>query len=127
MATSNYRQLQVWQNGMEIVRRVYRLTRTFPREEAFGLSSQLQRASVSIPANIAEGHTRGTTREFVRYVVVAHGSLAELETLLAVAEDLRYVDAATIGGLTELCDTTGRMLGGLRRKLASKIATQRKR
>ncbi|MGD0897252.1 MAG: four helix bundle protein [Thermoguttaceae bacterium] len=126
MAASNYRQLQVWQNGMELVRQIYRLTRTFPREEAFGLSSQLQRAAVSIPANIAEGHTRGTTKEFVRYVVIAHGSLAELETLLAVAQDLHYLDATTMATLTQLCDSTGRMLGGLRRKLVGKVATKRK-
>jgi four helix bundle protein len=127
MATSNYRQLQVWQNGMELVRQIYKLTRTFPREEAFGLSSQLQRAAVSIPANIAEGHTRGTTKEFVRYVVIAHGSLAELETLLAVAEDLHYIDAATIAGLAQLCDSTGRMLGGLRRKLASRVTAAKRK
>ena len=126
MALSNYQQLRVWQNGMELVRRVYRLTRTFPKHEVYGLSSQLQRAAVSVPANLAEGHTRGTTKEFLRYVVIAHGSLAELETLLRVAQDLQYADASSVDGLTELCDATGRMLGALRRKLRSKINTKRR-
>ncbi len=125
MATSNYRTLRVWQNGMELVRRVYRLTGTFPKHEAFALSSQLQRAAVSIPANLAEGHTRGTTKEYLRYVVIAHGSLAELETLLLVAQDLQYADASSLAGLTELCDVTGRMLGSLRRKLRNKVGAQR--
>ena len=110
MATSNYKQLRVWQNGMELVRRVYRLTRSFPRHEVFGLSSQVQRAAVSIPANIAEGHTRGTTKEFLRYVTIAHGSLAELETLLLTARDLQYINAETFDQISDLCDTTGRML-----------------
>ncbi len=125
MATSNYKQLRVWQNGMELVRRVYRLTRSFPRHEVFGLSSQVQRAAVSIPANIAEGHTRGTTKEFLRYVTIAHGSLAELETLLLTARDLQYIDAETFDQISDLCDTTGRMLGALRRTLAKKLQSQK--
>lgn len=125
MALSNYRELRVWQNGMELVRRVYRLTKTFPKQEAFGLSSQLQRAAVSIPANLAEGHTRGTTKEFLRHVVIAHGSLAELETLLLVAEDLQYTDFSQATELVRLCDATGRMLGSLRRKLRGKIDARR--
>jgi four helix bundle protein len=121
MATSNYRQLRVWQNGMELVRRVYRLTRGFPRQEVFGLSSQVQRAAVSIPANIAEGHTRGTTKEFLRYVTIAHGSLAELETLFLAAQDLQYIDAENYNQLITLCDSTGKMLGALRRALVKKL------
>ena len=125
MARSNYQELQVWQNGMDLARRMYQLTGAFPKHEAFGLSSQLQRAAVSIPANLVEGHTRGTTKEFLRYVSMAHGSLAELETLLLVARDLQYVNAICVAELAELCDATGRMLGGLRRKLRSKMGTQR--
>ena len=126
MGTSHYRELWVWQKGMELVRGVYLLTKSFPKHEAFGLSSQLQRAAVSIPANLAEGHTRETTKEFLRYVVIAHGSLAELETLLLVARDLQYTDDNSITELTKLCDTTGRMLGSLRRKLRARITTRRK-
>ena len=124
MATSNYKQLRVWQNGMELVRRVYRLTRSFPRHEVFGLSSQLQRAAISVPANIAEGHTRGTTKEFLRYVTIAHGSLAELETMFLAAQDLQYIDAVNHDQLADLCDATGRMLGSLRRALIKKLNSQ---
>jgi four helix bundle protein len=124
MATSNYKQLRVWQNGMELVRRVYLVTRNFPKREVFGLSSQVQRAAVSIPANIAEGHTRGTTREFLRYVTMAHGSLAELETLFLIAQDLEYLDAKNLADLATLCDATGRMLGSLRRALMKKLNPQ---
>jgi four helix bundle protein len=124
MATSNYRQLRVWQNGMELVQRVYRLTRGFSRHEVFGLSSQVQRAAVSIPANIAEGHTRGTTKEFLRYVTISHGSLAELETMLLVALDLRYISVGDHDQLAAICDSTGKMLGALRRALVKKLRSQ---
>jgi four helix bundle protein len=122
VATSNYQQLHVWQNGRELARLVYELTRSFPRSEALGLSSQMQRAAVSVAANVAEGHTRGTTKEFLRYVAVAHGSLAELETLLFVAQDLGYVDVGGVAEIRRLCGATSRMLSGLRRKLRSKLA-----
>jgi carbamoyl-phosphate synthase large subunit len=121
MSTSSYKQLRVWQNGMELVRRVYRMTSSFPRQEAFGLSSQMQRAAVSIPANIAEGHTRGTTKEFLRYVTMSHGSLAELETMLLVALDLQYVNQKDHDKLTAICDLTGKMLDALRRALVKKL------
>lgn len=126
MATSNYKQLLVWQNGMELVRRVYRLTPGSPKHEVFGLLSQIQRAAVSIPANIAEGHTRGTTKEFLRFVTMSHGSLAELETLLLAAQDLEYVNEHDIQPLSDLCATTGRMLASLRRTLARKLQSQKR-
>lgn len=125
MATSNYRQLLVWQNGMELVRRVYRLTRNFPKHEVFGLSSQVQRAAISVPANIAEGHTRGTTKEFLRYVTIAHGSLAELETMFLAARDLQYIGDEDSKQLGDLCDATGRMLGALRRTLTKRLRSQK--
>ena len=125
MATSNYKQLRVWQNGMELVRRVYCMTRCFPKHEVFGLSSQMQRAAVSIPANLAEGHTRGTTKEFLRYVTISHGSLAELETMFLVARDLQYIDAENYDQLTALCDSTGKMLSALRRALIKKLHSQK--
>jgi four helix bundle protein len=118
MSTSNYQQLRVWQNGMELVRAVYRLTRGFPRHEVFGLSSQLQRAAISVPANIAEGHTRGTTKEFL---TISHGSLAELETMFLVARGLQYIDAKNFEQLAAICDSTGKMLGALRRSLVKKL------
>lgn len=77
---------------MDIAEEVYRLTREFPKQELYGLASQIQRAAVSIPANIAEGHGRGTTREYLRFLSISRGSLAELETELMLAKRLGYVD-----------------------------------
>ncbi len=127
MAISNYQQLLVWQNGMDLVRQVYCLTRDFPKHETFGLTSQMQRAAISVPANIAEGHTRGTTKEFLRFVTIAHGSLAELETLFLAAADLHYLDLEQLTRLTQLTEATGRMLGALRRSLAGRLKSQRLR
>jgi four helix bundle protein len=110
---------------MELVQRVYCMTRCFPKHEVFGLSSQMQRAAVSIPANLAEGHTRGTTKEFLRYVTISHGSLAELETMFLVARDLQYIDAENYNQLAALCESTGKMLSALRRALIKKLHSQK--
>ena len=86
-----HRDLDVWQEAMSVVREVYRLTAVFPREEVFGLASQIRRSTVSIPSNIAEGAGRGGSREFLRFLSVARGSLSELETQVLIAVDLGYV------------------------------------
>jgi four helix bundle protein len=126
MAISNYQNLRVWQSGRGLVRRIYDLTRTFPKQEVFGIVSQMQRAAVSIPTNIAEGHTRGTTKEFLRFVIIAHGSLAELETLLCLAQDLKYIDAINFNEVSNMCSSLGKMLGSLRRGLSRKINLRHK-
>jgi four helix bundle protein len=86
----SYRELVVWQKGMDLVVAVYRLTATFPKSETFGLASQLQRAAVSIPSNIAEGNALKQTKAYLRYLAIASGSLAEVETQLDIAERLGY-------------------------------------
>ena len=126
MGTSNYQQLRVWQTGMELARRVYQLTQGFPAREGYGLSSQMQRAAVSIPANLAEGHTRGSSKEFLRYVVIAHGSLAELETMLMLTRDLQYAGKDAIAELLSLCEGESKMVASLRRRLKEKIALRQK-
>src|SRR5262245_32683235 len=93
VSIQNYRDLMVWQKSMDLVEEVYRLSAGFPKHETYALSSQLQRATVSIPANIAEGHDRDSTKEYLRHVSIAVGSLAELETLVTIAKRLQYVDA----------------------------------
>src|SRR6266480_2517836 len=85
-----HRDLKVWQLGMSITEDVYRLTDAFPENERFGLISQLRRAAVSVPANIAEGNTRSSTKEYLRHLFIAVGSLAEVETFLDLALRLRY-------------------------------------
>jgi four helix bundle protein len=117
----SYRELQVWRLGMELAREVYLFTRAFPREELYGLTSQARRATVSIPANIAEGHAKSSTKDFLRHLSIAQGSLAELETHLMLAVGLRYCQREHLGPLLEKHARERRMLAGLQRKLKAKL------
>lgn len=92
--TSSYRDLLVWQKGIELVQLIYHLTRSFPADEKFGLISQMRRAAVSVPSNIAEGQARHTTGEFVQFISHAEGSVAELDTQIIIAIHLNYCDFA---------------------------------
>src|SRR5580700_5365933 len=87
----SFRDLRVWQRGMEVVESVYRATQSFPKQELYGLTSQLRRAAVSIPANIAEGHCRQHIKEYLNFLSIAQGSIAELETELEIACRLKYI------------------------------------
>jgi four helix bundle protein len=118
----SYQDLKVWQAGMDIVVEVYRMTRRFPREEVYGLSAQLRRAAVSLPSNIAEGHARQSTREYLHYTSIALGSLAELETQVLAAIRLDYLDASDAESLLTLADSEGKMLRGLQKSLRNKLA-----
>jgi four helix bundle protein len=122
MGGTSYRELKVWRLGMEVARKVYVLTGSFPKSEVYGLSSQLQRAAVSVPANIAEGRAKDTTKEFLRHVSIAHGSLAELETHLLLAQSLHYCDKGPVTELLRKCAEEGRMLNGLRKTLKAKLS-----
>ena len=114
---TSYRDLKVWQLAIELVERVYRLTLSFPRQEVYGLSSQMQRAAVSIASNLAEGHARDSTKEFLRHVSNAMGSLAELETQYTIATRLGYVAPPAIENFDDTCQELGRMLRGLQKSL----------
>ena len=118
-----YRDLKVWQLGMELTKEVYVLTRSLPKWELYGLSSQLRRAAASIPANIAEGRARDSTRDFLRHLSIAQGSLAEVETHLILAESLGYCRPDRIRKLLNTCSQEGKMLNGLQRSLRSKLNT----
>ena len=117
----NYWDLKVWQLGMELAKGVYLLTQEFPAKEVYGLSSQMQRSAVSIPSNLAEGRSRDTTKDFLRHVSIAQGSLAELETQLRIAEFLDYGDRNKLTMLLERCAEERRMLGGLQVSLKGKL------
>jgi four helix bundle protein len=121
MSLQHYRQLIAWQKAMELVRQVYRAAEYFPREEIFGLRSQIQRAAVSVPSNIAEGQGRESTKEFLRHLSIAYGSLMEVKTQILIALDLKYLDDSTAGSLLELSAETGRIINGLIRSLKSKL------
>ena len=118
---SRYQELKVWQLGMEMAIEIYRLTEAFRGHEIYGLTSQLRRAVVSIPSNVAEGHTRGSARDMIRFVNIARGSLAEVETQLMIARALHYGDTTTIDQLLSMASEEGRMLSGLRRSLQRKL------
>ena len=121
----SYRDLIVWQRAMRLVVGCYDLTRSFPSEERFGLSAQLRRAAVSVPANIAEGHGRVHRAEYVHHVSIARGSLLELETILLLSLELGHSKATTVAPLLETAAEVGRMIGALLRALQrSKVEDQ---
>jgi four helix bundle protein len=111
----SYRDLEVWKISMLLAREVYQITEGMPKHEIYGLTSQIRRASVSVPANIAEGYGRNHRKEYVQFLGVANGSLKELETLLLLAHDLNYIN--DIAKLMSLCESAGRLLTRLRQSL----------
>jgi four helix bundle protein len=117
----SHHDLKVWQQGMDIAEHVYALTHEFPREELYGLTSQLRRAASSIPANVAEGNGRASIKDYLRFLSIAVGSLCEVETFLMLAVRLRYVSANSIEPLIGLLAEEGRMLRGLQKSLSEKI------
>ena len=116
-AIRSYKDLLIWQRGMDIVEAIYRLSEGLPTDERYGLSSQLRRAAVSIPANIAEGHGREATGSFVQHLRIAQGSLKELETLLMILERIGLGDPVS---QLQSCDELGRMLRSMIRALQEK-------
>ena len=117
MTINTYRDLKVWQKAMDLVIICYELTHRFPKIEQYGLSSQLRRAAVSVPANISEGHGRGYTNSYLNHLSIAYGSLMEVETHLLIAERLQYVNRETLNPAMMLATEVGRMLNGLRKSL----------
>jgi four helix bundle protein len=114
---NSFRDLRVWQGGMNLVEQVYRATQTFPRNELYGLISQMQRAAVSVPSNIAEGHTREHLKEYLHHLSMAQASLAELETQLEIAKRLGYLSPAQLKELLNSVASLGKQLYALRNSL----------
>jgi four helix bundle protein len=110
---AGYQELKVWQVAMRLTSSLYRVTASFPQHEIYGLSSQLRRAGVSVPSNLAEGHARGSKREMVRFCRIAKGSIAEIETQLFVAVDLGYIASEVAQPLLGSAAEVGRMINGL--------------
>lgn len=109
----SYKDLVAWQKSMDLVTAVYRASQGFPKEEIFGLMSQIRRSAVSVPSNIAEGHARTSKKEFQYFLSKARGSLAELETQLTIAHQLAYIDETAINQLLDRLGEVGRILNGL--------------
>ncbi|MBM3473024.1 MAG: four helix bundle protein [Armatimonadetes bacterium] len=112
----HYRQTTLWQKAMAIAREVYRLAPMLPREETYGMRAQITRAAVSIPANVAEGWTRESDREKAQFLSIAHGSLAETETLLTLCEQVRWLPEVETALVRSLLDEVSRMLTAMRRR-----------
>lgn len=122
----SYRDLKVWQEAMNLAVACYELTRTFPKEEMYGMTSQIRRASASIAANIAEGHGRETTASFTHFLKTAQGSLKEVETHLTLATRVTLASPDNVAALIAQCDGIGRMLRALMRSLQKRIEREGK-
>ena len=109
----NYEDLIVWQKAMGLVEEIYRLTQHFPREELYGLTSQVRRAAFSVPLNISEGQGRKSKKEFTQFLLIARGSIYELNTALLIAERLRYVSKEDYQKLRQRISEITRMTSGL--------------
>jgi four helix bundle protein len=114
---TSFKQLKIWQKGIGIVKKVYDLTKSFPKEELYGLTSQAKRAAVSIPANIAEGFKRYHHKEYRQFLYVAMGSLAELETHLIIAYELKLITQIRVNEISSDLDELSKMTYGLISKL----------
>jgi|SRR5580692_10722535 four helix bundle protein len=114
-----FQDLNVWQRAMELTEAVYCLTRSFPKEEIYGLTSQMRRASVSVASNIAEGRGRGTDGEFRQFLNIAQGSTYEVQTQLLLARRLKIGDQEMLFRAEALCIETSKMLGAFIRSLES--------
>jgi four helix bundle protein len=117
MPINSFRDLRVWQAGMDLVEQVYHLTQSFPRHEVYGLASQSQRAAVSVPSNIAEGHAREHLKEYLHHLSIAHASLAELETQLEIATRLKYLSPEQLTQTLKLITSLSKQLYSLRNAL----------
>lgn len=121
MVIQSFRDLEVWQKGIDLVEETYRLTDRYPKREIYGLVSQSNRAAVSVPSNVAEGHQRDSTNQFLYHVSVALGSLAELETQLVCAVRLKFLKQQEFDEVLPLIDLLGRKLRNLQIALKRKL------
>jgi len=124
MRTKHFRDLLVWQKAMNLARDAYHSTSSFPKDETFGLRSQIPRSAVSIPSNIAEGHGRLSDRLMRVFLAQARGSASELETQIQLAEDLIFLSSATASKLLQQCNEVSRMLNALLKVLKPEAKTK---
>lgn len=120
MSVRSYRDLIAWQKAMDLAEALYRLSAGLPKSEAYGLGSQLRRAALSVPSNIAEGQGRGATKEYIRFLRIARGSVQEVETQLLLAGRLSLVADPTVRQHLAACDEVCRLISGLMRSLEAR-------
>jgi four helix bundle protein len=109
--------LIVWQKAHELVLKIYEVTKEFPKDELFGLTSQIRRAAVSIPSNIVEGKARGSNKEYKRFLLIARGSHEEVKYQLLLAKDLKYIDDTSYKQVSNMMGEVGRLLSGMIKKI----------
>ncbi len=114
---TTYRQLNIWKEAIKLVKEIYKLTEKFPKAEQYSLSSQMQRAAISIPSNVAEGFRRYHNKEYKQFLYISSGSCAELETQLTIAMELSYIQNSDHDRFLERLDYIGRMISNLIKKL----------
>ena len=110
MTYKDYKDLIVWQKGIELVKSIYEIVNCFPKEDIYALSSQMRRSAISIPSNIAEGYKRNSDKDFIHFLTIANGSLAELETQLIIAIELKMISIEQAKPAIDLCREVGKML-----------------
>lgn len=113
----SFKELKIWQKGMEIVKDIYKLTANFPKEEVYGLTSQMRRSAVSIPSNIAEGFKRFHSKEYMQFLHIALGSAAELETQIIISKELGFINESELQSVSEKIDHSSKMISALLNKL----------
>lgn len=121
----SFKDLDVWKKAIQLVKQIYIITKSFHKEEIYGLVNQMRRAAVSIPSNIAEGKARQHTKEYIQFLYVALGSCAELETQIVISRELGYIDRSIEEGLLEDVDHTSRMLRNLTKGLRNSKSANR--
>jgi four helix bundle protein len=127
MTIKSYRDLDVWKKSVLLVTEIYKTTANFPKEEIYGLTSQIKRSAVSVPSNIAEGRGKRSTRDFIRFLNISYGSLCELETQLIIANNLALLKTTDLETLLNASSEIARMLNGLINSLEDKLSSPKSR
>ena len=121
MKNNDFRDLRVWQHSMAICKDIYKILRLLPLEEKFALADQIRRSTISVPSNIAEGQRRGSDREFLHFISISSGSLAELITQLMLCVELEYVSESKMSPILDELEEIDKMLNGLKRSISRRI------
>lgn len=116
-----HKKMDVWKNSMELAAEIYKVTKNFPKEELYGLTSQLRRAAVSVPSNLAEGAARTGPREFLQFINIAQGSLSEIDTQIELSNMLNFIDNKTFNDIQKRLIRISKQLYGLKRSIKNKI------
>jgi four helix bundle protein len=121
MSISRFRELRAWQLGMELAEHVYLLTDSFPKSETYGMTSQIRRSAISIPSNLAEGHGRTSSKEFLHFIAIAYGSICELETQILLSHRLKYINIPDSETVLALLIETSKTIRGLQKAIKERI------